>query len=238
MVKVPIPKPSDPTLDAIDAMLVAESLRESKRDYLGASSIGEPCERKLWYSLNSEREAFKADTLRRFIDGHRTEELIVSWFRKLPFIELKTHKENGEQYGFTDGKFKGHYDGMIKGILQAPKTWHIFEVKCTNENNFKKLKALVEKNEKSALAEWSPTYYAQAVVYMAAEGFTRHYLVCATPGGRELTSVRTDENPKFAAYLSQKAHRIIDAKEPPMRLSNHADWYQCKMCSYHKVCHG
>ena len=119
---VAIPSLQDPTLLALDEMLIRESRNEKARDYLGASSIGEACSRKLWYRLYSGiKEEFDADTLRRFLDGHRTEELIISWLCKLPFIELHTHKPDGNQYGFVRGKYRGNYDGVILGILQAPK---------------------------------------------------------------------------------------------------------------------
>ena len=236
---VAIPSLQDPTLLALDEMLIKESRNEKARDYLGASSIGEACSRKLWYRLYSGvKEEFDANTLRRFLDGHRTEELIISWLCKLPFIELHTHKPDGNQYGFVCGKFRGNYDGLIFGILQAPKTWHIFEAKCVNEKKFNELNRLKAINEKTALQNWSKTYYAQAVAYMDAEKLTRHYLICATPGGRQLTSVRTDENPEFAAQLNDKADKIINAKEPPMKISDKPDYFECAMCFYKKICHG
>lgn len=204
------------------------------------SSIGESCLRKLWYRYHTEhREKFDALTLRRFEDGHRTENLVVSWFKMIPDIEIHTIDDDGRQFSVSDfeGKFSGHLDGVIRGLYQAPKTWHVFEVKCTNEKNFQKLKKLVSIDEKTALREWSKTYYAQAVCYMHYTGIERHYLVCTTPGGRELTSVRTNADPAFAKSLKLKAKRIINAKEPLEKIGDKT-WWECKLCSFYKVCHG
>ena len=232
-----IPQLKDPTLEALDAVLIDEFSKEPQRDYLGASSIGEACARRTWYRYHGDREIFDVDSIRRFIDGHRTEDLVISWLRKLPFLEIHTHDESGNQYGFTDGKFSGHYDGVIRGIIQAPKTWHILEVKCVNEKKFTELNKLKRINEKSALEEWSKTYYAQAVIYMDKAGLTRHYLVCATPGGRQLTSIRTDCNPEYAAQLTDKAHKIISATSPPPRISEKSDFFECAWCSFKDICH-
>lgn len=229
----------DPTLIALDNLEIEKNKNQKQRDYLGASSIGDECSRKLWYRFQGYKENFDVDTLRRFNDGHRTEDLIVSWFRELPFIELYTHKEDGVQFGFSDfnGKYKGHYDGVIRGLVQAPKAWHIFEVKCTNEKNFDALQKLLDtKDEKEVLQEWSPEYYAQAVTYMDYEGLDRHYLVCATAGARRLTSIRTNANPEYAASLRTKAGRIIKATTPPERIGGR-DYYKCKWCAFRDMCH-
>jgi hypothetical protein len=157
--------------------------------------------------------------------------------RSVPGIQLWTHKEDGTQYGFDYGFLKGHYDGIILGILQAPATPHIFEVKCCNEKKFNELQKLAfEFGEKKALEKWDKTYYAQAVLYMYAEKLTRHYLVCATPGGRDMFSVRTEANPTFAEALIEKAKRIETAKEPPERQWK-KDFYMCKFCRYRGICH-
>jgi len=227
----------DQTLEAIDRILEQKLLEEPKRKYIGASSIGDPCSRKIWYRYHSdEKEVFKADTIRRFNDGHRSENVMAEHLRMVPGIELFTM--NGEnQYGFKDGIFSGHYDGVIVGLIQAPKTYHIWEHKSVNEKSFMELVKLRNIDEKSALQKWNPIYYAQAVTYMHYEELTRHYMTVSTPGLRDYTSVRTEANEKFAQALRAKAFRIADAKEPPERIGG-KDFYLCKMCSFYKVCHG
>jgi hypothetical protein len=236
---------ADPLISSIDNALIKHSMGEAARDYLGASSIGEECARKLWYRLQGHKETFDAATLRRFQDGHDTEAKIVSWLNMVEGLELHT-QSLGKQYGFSDlnGKFKGHYDGVIRGLPQAPKTWHILEIKCAQEGtpskkgsfrNAEKLKK--ELDEKSVLREWNEKYYAQAVIYMYYENLDRHITIVATPGGRDLLTFRTEKNTKYAEALHDKASRIINATEPPERIGG-ADWYQCKWCAFKDMCHG
>ena len=217
MAKLPETVWADPTLLLVDHLIEEKHAKEPMRDYLGMSSIGD-CARKQWLRLQGKREVFDAATIKRFDDGHRTEALIIQRLSLCDALELSTVDENGNQWSQVDfdGRFKGHMDGVVRGLLQAPKTWHVFEAKCVSEKSFKELVKAREKfGEKNALQNWNGTYHAQAVLYMDYSGLDRHWLVCATPGGRDWTSVRTEANKELAKALKAKAKRILDATEPP-----------------------
>lgn len=233
---VKIPEYGDPLVKMIDAMLEAQP--QDERAYLGASSIGHECSRYLWYKYNGHKEKFDAKTLRRFADGHRTEEVILGWLESCEGITLYTRGSDGAQIGFEtfSGLFKGHYDGVGRGFPQAPSTWHIVEVKCVGEKAFKELEKLKAQDEKSAIALWKPEYYSQVQVYMHAEELTRAIHIVATPGARDLISVRTNYDKAHAEAMFAKAKRIIDAKEPPERVGG-PDYFKCRMCGLREVCH-
>ena len=214
-----IPEHKDPTLAALDAVI--ESANDSRpRPYLGASQIGQPCSRALWFSFRwTTQRHIPAAGLRRIQDGFRGEAVLIDWLRKVPDIELWTvDPENEEnQIGIVDcgGHFRGHLDGVIQGLKQAPKTPHVWESKICNESKFNKLRKLItEKGEKNALKEWDETYYAQAQVYMRGTELTRHYLTVATPGCRDIVSCRTAYNKTDADALIKKAETIIAAERP------------------------
>lgn len=237
MTKIPVSK--DPLVDMLDAIIIEESNKEEQRTYLGASSIGDECARKLWYKLNGEKEYFDAKTLRKFADGHRTEQVILEWLGHCTGIELYTRGDGGDQIGFSyyGAKFKGHYDGIARGFPQAPKTWHIVEIKCVNERAFKEICVLKEKNEKTAIRLWRPEYYSQVQVYMHQEKLTRSIHIISTPGARDLVSVRTNYDKDHAEAMLAKAARIIDAKSPPERIGDQS-FYKCRMCFMRDKCHG
>lgn len=242
MAKLPNPDETDPTLEAADRALEAEASKEQSRHYLGMSSIGEPCARKLWYRFRwAARESFDAATLKRFEDGHRTESLVIERLRRVPGITLvDADPVTGRQIGHTDvdGHFRGHMDGDILGILQAPKTPHVLEVKCTSEKKFVELKRIVhDYGQKAALRKWNPVYYAQGVLYMYYAGYPRHYTVVATPGGRDWTGIRTEADTPYALELIAKAERIVRAQTPPVRLSATPDHVECRYCAFSGICH-
>lgn len=237
MVAIPTQE-RDPLVALINEYLEAEENAQPQRAYLGASSIGEECSRKLWYKYNGEKEIFDGKTIRRFQDGHRTEAVILGWLNNIRGIEIYTRSSGGSQIGFElySGRFAGHYDAVGRGFPQAPKTWHIVEIKCVEEKSFRALEKLKELNEKSAIQQWKPEYYAQVQVYMHMEKLTRSIHIVATPGGRDLISVRTEYDKNFAEAMLAKAKRIIDAKEPPERIGG-KDFWKCKMCFISDKCH-
>jgi hypothetical protein len=236
---------SDPTLAAIDAALVAENRKEEPRHYIGMSSIGGECERRIYYDFHwTSAPNFDAGTLKKFADGHHGEDMQAARLRLVDAVELHTHDKNGGQFAFSDlgGHFEGHMDGAIKGIFQAPKTWHVWEHKQVNETEFQKLKKLkIELGEKEALKNWHQTYYAQAVMYMDKSGMKRHYLTVSTPGGRDTISVRSNPNKRYAKVLKTLAHDIIASDKPSQvpRCSELPGWHVCKnFCTHPQHCHG
>jgi len=183
----------------LNAKAVAEfTQKEERRDYIGASLIGHPCARHIWYRYHGyPSEPFDAD------------------------------------------KFGGHVDGIIKGLVQAPKTPHVLEVKCVGEKGFAEFKKLVfEYGEKRALEQWNSSYYSQAQVYMRYFNLDRHYLVVALAGGRDMAACRTEFNPEYAEKLVDKAERILQATTEPARVSDKPDFYQCRWCPFKEICHG
>lgn len=212
-----------------------------ERDYLGASIIGHDCIRFLYYTYNNyPREPFDAKTLMTFESGHRSEDLAAERLRLMPDVQLITHDENGDQYGFSDfdGKFKGHFDGGILGIAEAPKTWHIWEHKECNERKFKEFcKLRNEHGYKNVLKIWNPIYYAQGQVYMHYTKLKRHFTTVSTMGGRDYLSCRTDYNKQHAEEYVRKAEMVINAEKPPQRLSDKPDFYKCRFCDFKDICH-
>jgi CRISPR/Cas system-associated exonuclease Cas4 (RecB family) len=241
MVAITIGPEPDPTLEAADRALEAEENAQPPRPYLGMSALGGACERRLWYGFRHvNRTPFPASTLRLFRDGHRSEDLQAEDLRRVPGVELATvDPATGEQWAVVagDGHIKGHLDGFIKGILQAPNTVHVWEHKATNEAKFGKLEALKAKlGEKNALRVWNPVYYAQAVLYMHCTGIKRHYMTVSTPGVRRSTSVRTAADPLTAETLLDKGERIVNAPVPPPRISEDPSAFECRYCDFRAVC--
>lgn len=226
-----------PTLEAADRALEAAQDRR-RRAYLGMSAIGNPCERALWYGFRwAAIVQFDATTLKRFEDGHASEAVAVARLKATPGLEVHDTDDTGEQFGFADfgGHFRGHMDGVALGLIQAPKTWHVLEIKASEKwTDLDKARKKV--GEKHALAEWNPTYYAQAVLYMDYAALDRHYLVCVSPGARRWTAVRTNADPAFAAMLKAKAERIIFTDHAPNRIGG-PDNFACKWCDWHGLCH-
>jgi hypothetical protein len=236
-----IPEKRDPTLQAADDALVAVRSAEGARLYLGASEVGHECRRRSWYSFRQcvERQ-ISASGYRAIEDGERGEGLIIQRLRRVHGLQLyDVDPDNGKQFSVSavGGHFRGHMDGVVLGLIQAPKTWAVFEAKVVNEKKFAKLLKLRAEDEKTALKKWDERYYWQAVSYMGLAELTRHWLVCATPGVRDWTSVRTDFDKAELELLLAKAAAIVNAPEPLEKVSSDPAYYVCKQCDASRICH-
>ena len=234
---------TDPTLAAADAALERVEADKPQRGYLGVSGIGD-CPRKSYYQFYAAgQQPFAAKTLKNFADGHRTEDLVIERLRAVDGLTIiDRDPDTGRQLEVSDheGHFLGHLDGEAFGLLQAPKTPHVFEVKCTSEKVFARFQKCKEKHgEKAALREWNETYYAQHQVYMLYRGRTRGWMVVATAGGRDWDSCRTDFDRKAAEFYSARAADIIFTPDAlPPRIADSPDFYKCRWCQFSKICYG
>lgn len=236
-----LPPLKDQTLDAADRAHKAARDAEPPRGYLGCSALGHECRRALWYSFRfcADRD-IQASGYYAIEDGERGEEVIVRRLRRVEGLTIHdVDPSTGKQFSVASaaGHLQGHLDGAVLGLRQAPKTWYCFEAKVCNEKKFAALEKLRSEDEKSALKKWDPIYYAQAQLYLGLTGMDRHWLVCATPGVRNWTAVRTEFDEDEFERLIAKAHAIVTAPEPLERLSEKPEFYICRMCDARRVCH-
>jgi len=238
-----IPEPRDPTLEAVDDA-IAKNNQQEPRNYLGASGLGHACSRRLWMSWRWVLpEIIDATGWRNILDGFASEPIQAERLKAVPGVRLETHGPDDKQFGVSalGGHLKGHLDGVIKGLIQAPSTWHIWEHKCVGEKNYRKVsKMKSEMPEKEVLEGWNPTYFTQAQLYMglAKKGpIKRHYMTINSAGNRMMNSLRTAfQKDKFDQFI-QKAKDIIEASAPPPKISNDPNYFVCRWCHLNKICH-
>jgi hypothetical protein len=226
------------TVESSDSPTVAaiyktyEEKKEDRRNYLGASVIGKPCHRALWYEFRwCGREQFDGRMLRLFETGHLEEARIIASLRGIG-CEVYDRDEAGEQIGFINlsGHFRGHLDSMILGIPEAPKTWHVGEFKTHNEKSFKALQA-------KGVKESKPEHYAQMQCYMHETKTTRAIYIAANKNTSELYSERINYDEVEAESILASARKIIESKSPPAKIDGPSS-FACKWCSHHSRCHG
>jgi len=233
---------ADPTLTEADQRIEMREAERPKRSYLGVSGIGD-CTRKNYYRFHGVQSApFNAKTLKNFRDGHRTEDLLIDDLRGVEGLTIVDRDpESGKQIEVSDfdGHFQGHLDFEVLGLKQAPKTWHVGEIKCSSQKKFDEFRKIKNKfGEKQTLFNWNMTYFVQAQLYMAYRGRKRHWTVVGSAGGRDWTSCRTDYDREQAEYYMNRAERII--YEPdiiPQRISEAQDFWLCRFCEFNGPCH-
>lgn len=233
---VTLPQTTSPTVEAIDQHHVAQNQpRHSRR--IGGAWLGRPCERQAWYKFRWAYlpEEFSGRMLRLFETGHREEARMIEDLRAAGVLVEDVDPETGEQWSATavDGHFLGFADGILSGVLEAPKTRHLFEAKTHGQKSFDQL-------VKHGVTASKPEHVAQMQIYMHLLGLTRAFYLAKNKNTDELHAERLEYDAAHAAALLAKAERITEAHEPPARISEDPEYYLCRAfkCPAFDICHG
>ena len=231
---------------AVDTALEAERASTPPRDYLGASRLGQSCERALQFEFacapKDEGQEFSGRSLRIFAIGHALEDLAIKWLRAAG-LDLVTRKRDGGQFGFSvvGGRIRGHVDGIIMGApaamdLRTPALW---ECKTMNAKNWRETVA-------KGVTVAKPVYAAQIALYQA-------YMEATVPGLSAdpalFTAINKDTaelhhelvpfDAELAQRMSDRAVRILratDAGDLLPRVAQNRDFFECRFCPWAERC--
>ena len=223
---------AQPINNLINALIeAAEPPGKNYRQYLGASAIGSDCLRKIQFDWLCDPQ-FPGRIKDIFARGHFFEEvtrqhLIAAGFKFAPTERL--------EFDAADGLFCGHADGIIiagpdvQGLL-FPCCW---EHKCLKAKGWKAI-------ERDGLTGLYKTYAAQVACYQA-------YLDVTNPALFSVVNADTCERLHFlvpfdaqlAQTASDRAVTVIEgtrAGELLPRITEDANDWRCKMCSWRERC--
>lgn len=212
---------------------------EGPRRHLGASIIGKPCSRELWYSFrHAKKECYSSgaksagQTLRIFQRGHKEEFNFTEYFEGIG-CKFRFTPETQAKISDCESHFGGSVDNV--GFLPAKFEYNeeiVFEFKSSNMANFNTLK-------KEGLQRSKPVHYAQMSTY--------GYKLEIKYGVYAVVDKNTDElyielvklDWHLGATMIDKAMSIITAtpEHPPAKISMSAANFACKWCNFKDVCH-
>ena len=224
--------------EILDAKVIEHRKQEKKHDYLGVSSIGDDCLRKVQLQYEGKEAEFSASTLRTFDIGHRLEDLVAEWL-KITGFNLKTKNENGEQFGFStaEGRIKGHIDGKIVDVSENLKQLFtrfpiLWECKTLNNKSW-------QETAKKGLMLTKTLYYAQIQLYMAYLELDQCLFTALNKDSSELYFELVPFDSEAAQKYSDRAVQVIQASENSEQMpciSADPSFFKCKMCGFRNVC--
>jgi hypothetical protein len=202
------------------------------RQYLGASSLGSDCLRKIQYSWMCDPE-HPSRTSDIFSRGHHFEavtkqHLVETGFWLAPEWQLR--------FQACDGLFRGHADGVLLSGPPLPGLTYpaVWECKCLKDKGWKAI-------ARDGLVGLYRPYAAQVALY-------QHHLGVINPALFSVVNADTCERLHFTvpfdAELAQRmidrAVQIIEATRAgellPRITENPDDWRCTKMCPYRARC--
>ena len=196
--------------------------RNKRRRYLGMSEIGGPCDRALWYGVRGFPPAPKEGRIIRIFEaGNDVETRVV---RDLVDAGYRIDDAQAEFSDF-DGLFRGHCDGIIRGITQRP---HILEVKSANDAKFKAFKT-------KGVAKVQPKYWGQVQCYMGYADLDRALFVIDNKNTSEIHTERVHFVRADFETLRARALAILCASDPPDRAFKQ-EAMDCRWCDHRITC--
>ena len=220
---------------AINALIEhAEPPEENTRQYLGASTIGSDCLRKIQYDwmVNSEHLSQTRDIFRR---GHLLEELSRQHFIRAGFKFVPNERL---AFSAANGLFRGHADGIINEGPVLPGVGYpcVWEHKALGAKGWRNL-------ERDGIERAYPQYAAQIWIYQAYLNIADHPAIFTALNANtcERLHMLVPFNAEQAQACSDRAIAVIKATRAgellPRAYDNPKDW-RCRMCGHAARCWG
>ncbi len=208
----------------------AEPPSPNERQYLGASSIGAECLRRVQYDWMCDPQ-FPARTRDIFARGHFFEELSRQHLIKAGFKFASKVRLGFKAAG---GLFRGHGDGILVAGPQLPELIYpaLFEHKAVNAKSWRAI-------ERDGLVGLYAVYAAQVAIYQAYLDVTNPALFMVLNADTcERLSFLVQFDPVLAQAISDRAVRVIEATRAgellPRVTEDPEDW-RCRMCTSHRA---
>ena len=200
------------------------------RQYIGASSIGKPCKRAIWYGYHGAEQKDVSSALQITFDIGKTLEKLLLEYIGLTDLKLEIPLEENKWLFCQDSElkeFQGHMDGLLYLDELSPT---VLEIKTAKSSSFQKF-------VKDGLLKWNYIYYAQLQAYMGMANLNEGILLAINKDNSELHMETVEFDYDYYELLKDKVRTILESKEPPDKINNNSCFIICQRCDFQKICH-
>ena len=212
-----------------------EAYNDGHRTHLGASQIGHPCSRYLWYMFRWVKEQRNPGRSARLLNrGKREEDRFIEWLRGIG-AEVWEHDTNGTQ--FRVKAVNGHFGGSLDCVIKLPARYNIEQPllgEFKTNGTGKGFSDLLSKGVVLAKGQ----HFAQMSVYGKAYNlpYAGYFNICKNDDNLHVEVVELDF--KLAAMLEYKAEEIIRSQTAPAEYALSDAVFECKYCFFQDICRG
>lgn len=212
---------------------------DGHRPHLGASLIGNPCRRYLWYGFRwMFHKVHEPRMYRLFQRGHREEATMWAMLRACGWTILDTDPATGKQWRVS--ALNGHFGGSLDAVGYPPPSYGINEwvmLECkTNKDGESSAKwnAL----ERKGMEVEKPQHWAQACTY----GYLKQIgLVVYLAVNKDDDRLHIEVLPldwEHGKNMVDKGEFVILSNTPPPRIHDNPSHFDCKYCDARQLCWG
>lgn len=204
------------------------------RTHLGASVIGHPCLRSVYYHFRwFKRDDHNGRSEGIFQDGHNFEAEMRRILSQMG-AQFLDKSEDGKQLKFS--AIKGHFGGSVDGIFIWP-AMGITEpmlLECKSS----KTGAPFSDLEKKQVMNAKNQHYIQNNIYMKAFNLKNALYICKNKNDWDLYTEIFELDNSTANDNYRKAELVIlDNELLPSRIRDKRNFFVCNMCNYQSICH-
>lgn len=219
---------------AIDAVIES---RQGKgfRNHLGASIIGKPCARQIWYTFRWFKQSQHGARLLRLFDrGNLEEARFVGWLRAAGVEVRELDPITGKQFRISDhdGHFGGSLDAEMRDLpdWEPHDEWINGEFKTHSNKSFEDLK-------KKGVEKAKHEHFVQMQVYMHKRGTPASLYLAINKDNDEIYTELVFYQREIGEMYVDRAGKIIYAGAPPPRINDSPAFWLCRFCEYSDICH-
>ncbi len=209
--------------------------REDRKGTLRMSNAGKPCERQVYYDVNSpeDGEELRSETLIKFAFGDMTELFLLF------LVEASGHKVEGTQDTQVINEIKGHRDCVIDGT--------VVDVKSASSFSFKKFKnhTLQDDDAFGYVDQLGAYLYAAQDDPIVTNKDAAGFLVMDKTLGHICLDMYPKTEKNYDEFMARKKEMVVSDSPPPRGFDpipegasgNMGLPVNCQYCSYNKKCH-
>lgn len=214
--------------EQIKDLIFSNYKNQPPRPHLGCSVIGHQCDRHLWLKFRwFFIEKFTGQKLRLFKRGHDEEAKVISELRAAG-LDIRNTGNNQLKIDFGCN-VSGEIDGVI---YENKKKTKIIEIKT---HSYKSFNDLVNHGVKKS----KPIHFAQIQAYMLGSNINECVYIAVNKNDDSIYQENIILDKNFAENIVLRAKKIAMAERMPEPfIGAKEDYFECKMCSFHKFCFG
>lgn len=222
-------------VDSINAYAIG-AYSKPFRWHLGASAVGHQCDRMLYLTFHwAKAEAKDGRMLRLWQRGHLEEQRFEEYLIGAGFQFQPLDPSTGKQFRISF--HHGHFGGSSDGVLKFPPSWNLpgfYQPEFKTSGTGAKFNNL----EKKGVEEHQERHFVQQSVY--GYGYKMKYglYLAVNKNDDDLYCEVTELSvPKAELAIRRGGNIIASDYLPAMMPGAKENYFECKMCNFHGVCH-